>query len=437
MEKNTAAKRGLIALLGIASQAFAQHATVSLGSGSVGPDGNARVDISLATSGGVAPAGLQWTMTFPTSAIAKVSVVTGTGASAAGKTVTCNNNAGRTICIVVGLNRLILSDGVLAIANFTINAGAAETVPPVWITDVVVTDMNGNVIPSSLPSGPVSIGSIGSTGNRSPLKASPAHKAELGTQQSLGFTLANVATGLAGDACSPGGLAAILGSSIQGAAQGATTFPLPTRLAGVQVKVNDVATPLLFASDSQINFQCPLLDVGTPLKMTIEGEHGVLGLPIVSTMQAATPGLFMLNDASQGVVLIGSTNEIAISATEGIPSRPARPTEPLTIYASGLGEAMERVSPGEAAPSNRLILLKNKVRVQVGAVEIEPEIAALAQGAAGLYQLNLLLPAAAPVGDAVPVYLKVTASDGTLIQSNVVHISIQEAEKNSGANRTY
>jgi hypothetical protein len=41
------------------------------------------------------------------------------------------------------------------------------------------------------------------------------------------------------------------------------------------------------------------------------------------------------------------------------------------------------------------------------------------------------------MGDSVPVYLKITASDGTLIQSNVVHISIQEAEKNSGANRTY
>src|ERR1700748_2308357 len=132
MKMNTPAKRFLIALVGIASQAFAQHATVSLGSGSMGPDGSASVDISLVTSGGVQPAGLQWTMTYPISAVAKVSVVAGGGANAAGKSVICNDTAGRIICILVGLNRLVLSDGVVAAANFTMNAGAVQAVPPIW-----------------------------------------------------------------------------------------------------------------------------------------------------------------------------------------------------------------------------------------------------------------------------------------------------------------
>src|SRR5450432_2875323 len=104
-----------IVLLGMASHAFAQQATVSLDSGN-----RASVDISLTTSGGVQPAGLQWTMNYPISDIATVNVVAGASAGAAGKTVTCNSSSGRTICIVFGMNRAILSDGIVATANFGI-----------------------------------------------------------------------------------------------------------------------------------------------------------------------------------------------------------------------------------------------------------------------------------------------------------------------------
>ena len=64
-------------------------------------------------------------------------------------------------------------------------------------------------------------------------------------------------------------------------------------------------------------------------------------------------------------------------ATKDIPSRPARSLDLLIIYASGLGDAIESVTPGEPAPLNRPILLKNKISVVVGAEELEPELAAL------------------------------------------------------------
>ena len=411
--------RVLIVLVGAASQARAQRATVSLGSGGLAPGGSATVAISLSTSGGVEPAGLQWTMSYPM-AITNVSVVAGGSANAAGKTVTCNATSGRTICIVFGLNRLIVSDGVVATATFQINSGTVASVPPVWIAGVVVTDLNGGLIPTAPPSGTASNGPIG----RLALNTLTASKTESRTTQVSGVTLANIATGAPGDACSPGGLASILGVSIQGTPQKVNTFPLSTKLAGVQVKVNDIAAPLVFASDSQINFQCPALEVGTPLKLTVEDETGVVGSPIISIMQAATPGLFTMNATNQGVILLGSTNEIAMSATKGIASRPAMPSEPLTIYASGLGEAIDGVAPGQPAPSDRRILLKNKVSVVVGEIEFEPDFAGLAAGTAGLYQVNLRLPADVPRGDSVPVYLKVTSNDGTVMRSNTVNASI-------------
>jgi uncharacterized protein (TIGR03437 family) len=246
-----------------------------------------------------------------------------------------------------------------------------------------------------------------------------------GTLQASTFTLASIATGEAGDVCSPGGLASIVGPvlGVQGSEK-VNSFPLPTKLAGVQVKVNGIAAPLLFVSDSQINFQCPVLTVGTPLTVTVEDLSGILSAPILSEMRPAAPGLFTVGGTKQGVVLIANTNEIAMAANKAIPSRPAMAGESLTIYASGLGGAMEDVVTGEPAPLSRLVGLKNKVTVVVGESEVVPDFAGLAPGAAGLYQVNLQLPARVSVGDSVSLYIKVTLADGTELQSNTVEIAL-------------
>lgn len=416
----------LFAAAALASQVSAQQATVSLGS-SASPGGGASINVSLTTSGGAQPAGLQWTMIYPASVVATVSVAAGGSANAAGKTVACNHITGSsTICIAFGLNTTILSDGVVATATFGMNSGVVGALPPVQIAGVIVTDLHGNLIPSPAAA-PIYSAPNGTKGIRAPLRTTLLRKTELGTSQAAGFTLANVATGQAGDACSPGGLAAILGPGlgVQGDAQKVDSSPLPTRLAGVQVKVNDIAAPLLYVSDSQINFQCPLLDVGTPLKLTVEGQSGVVGSPILSAMKGASPGLFIADAKNHGVVLLRSTNEIAMAATEGIPSRPAWSSESLIIYATGLGELIDGVLPGEAVPTNRWITLKNKVTVVVGELGIEPDFAGLTPGAAGLYQVNIRLSADLPIGDAIPVYLKVTLGDGTVLKSNSVNVSIQ------------
>jgi uncharacterized protein (TIGR03437 family) len=207
------------------------------------------------------------------------------------------------------------------------------------------------------------------------------------------------------------------------------SFPLPNKLAGVQVKVNGIAAPLLFASDSQINFQCPMLTAGTPLDVTVEDASGILSTPVLSEMRPAAPGLFTVGGTKQGVVLIANTNEIAMETNKTIPSRPAIAGELLTIYASGLGESAEDVVPGEPAPLSRLVGLKNKVTVVVGESEIAPDFAGLAPGAAGLYQVNLYLPGRVSIGGSVPLYIKVTLEDGTVLQSNSVEIALHASSQ--------
>jgi len=149
-------------------------------------------------------------------------------------------------------------------------------------------------------------------------------------------------------------------------------------------------------------------------------------------MQAAAPGLFTYEDSSQGLiqglVMIAGTNEIAMPRTDRIPSRPAHLGENVTIYANGLGEVIDGVTTGTPAPLDRLISTKNQIRVVVGEVEIDPTFAGLAPGTTGSFQINAQLPHGVPVGPAIPLYIRVTLSDGTVVESNTVTLAVDGGE---------
>lgn len=240
--------------------------------------------------------------------------------------------------------------------------------------------------------------------------------------------LALIATGQAGNACSPGGLASLLGTGFTGkVSERSTSFPLPTQLAGVQVQVNGSPAPLLLASDTRINFQCPMLPKGSSLQIQVQSENGVSTAPIQTVMQTAVPLLFQFDASGRGLAIIAGTNQIALETTPGVPSRPAGRGEYLTIYASGLGEVVDGVPAGNPAPLDRTVPLNNPIKVVVGDVEIDSSFAGLAPGTAGLFQVNAQLSAQVPTGAAVPLYLKMTLEDGTILKSNTVTVAVTDA----------
>ena len=83
-----------------------------------------------------------------------------------------------------------------------------------------------------------------------------------------------------------------------------------------------------------------------------------------------------------------------------------------------------------AAPLNRTVPTKIKVKVVLGDVEIDPEFAGLAPGTVGLYQVNAQVPSVMPAGSAIPLYLKMTLPDGTVVLSNTVTVAIGGAVAN-------
>jgi uncharacterized protein (TIGR03437 family) len=228
--------------------------------------------------------------------------------------------------------------------------------------------------------------------------------------------------------CSPGSWATLFGVGFTAqdpmVAQG---VPLPTNLGGVEVRVNDSPVTLLYVAQSQINFQCPRLPIGSVIQVTVKTETGFTSLPFSGVMREATPALFTLDysGSGQGMVQIANSYEVAMPKTDGIPSRPARRGEFLSICANGLGEAEELFPVGSPAPLDHLVRLKNTVRVFLGGVEVLPDFAGLAPEAIGLYQINVPVAADVPVGPAVPVRVEVLLSDGSTLTSNEVTVAIE------------
>jgi len=90
------------------------------------------------------------------------------------------------------------------------------------------------------------------------------------------------------------------------------------------------------------------------------------------------------------------------------PGTPASIGETVVIYCTGLGAVTPAVTEGSPAPLAPLAWTVNSVTVTIGGVAAPaPSFHGLTPGLAGLYQVNVAVPAGTATGDAVPVVLSV------------------------------
>lgn len=80
-------------------------------------------------------------------------------------------------------------------------------------------------------------------------------------------------------------------------------------LGGTEVRVNDQAAPMLFASPTEVHFVCPLLSTGTNLSIVVETPAGTTG-PLYSTMQAVSPRMLSLEAAGQALISFAGTSDL-------------------------------------------------------------------------------------------------------------------------------
>jgi uncharacterized protein (TIGR03437 family) len=413
---------GAIIFAAACGLATAQQVALSLGSMGSIHGKSISMSLSVATSGGAQPTALQWTMAYPASAISSVSVAPGAAATAASKNVTCSSGSGKTMCIAYGVGDGAIGSGVLATATLNLAPGTAVASAPIQVASVAAIDGTDLTIPAS------GIGRLIAIRGVSGGKVSAAASAAAGNDGNpapiAAVTMFNPASSVAGDVCSPGGLASLSGEGFtsQGS-QKATSLPLPTTLAGVQVKVNGEAAQLLFASPSQVNFQCPQLAPGSPLNVMLVAESGAAIPAAASTMATAAPSVFTIAPTTQGVIRIASADQIAMPKTEGTPSRPAAPGENLEIYTDGLGAVINTASAGTQATDSQ-VQLRNQVRIFIGDIQMEPVSAEFAPSSPAVFQINAQLPQNVPTGLAVPMHIQVLLPDGSIAESNAVTLAI-------------
>jgi hypothetical protein len=130
------------ALLTLPSIVFGKAVTLSLGSAYAKPGWT--VDLPITLSGGAQPAALQWSFGF-SSDVTAVTVVAGPSTKTAGKTISCSANT----CLLFGVNRTTIADGVIATATFQIAANPAATTIEITVKSAVAAKIDGSSISAS------------------------------------------------------------------------------------------------------------------------------------------------------------------------------------------------------------------------------------------------------------------------------------------------
>ena len=221
---------------------------------------------------------------------------------------------------------------------------------------------------------------------------------------------------------SPALISSIFGANLAPASASAQSVPLPTTLAGVTVRLNDIAAPLFYVSPAQINFQIPWEVAGqTQVSVTVT-VNGFTGAAWRGTLAPATPGIFSINQqgSGQGAILMANTGTLAAAAGRLPGARPAQRGEYISIYCTGLGPVANQPASGAAAQGAPLSVTVTTPVVTIGGVPAVVSYSGLAPGFVGLYQVNAQVPANAPSGAAVPVVVNVGGA-----ASNAVTLAVQ------------
>jgi minor extracellular serine protease Vpr len=210
----------------------------------------------------------------------------------------------------------------------------------------------------------------------------------------------------------PGMLATIWGEKFASGEFHAPLVPLPTSLLATSVQVDGSPIPMLHITPIQINVQLPVsLASGTHTLRVV--TVGVESDPISFQAQASAPGIFVW-DGTRGVVFNvenGALNSPANAATRD---------QWVTIYANGQGLVNPAVETGAAAGLSPLSRTPEDPVVFIGGKQAELNFSGLVPGLVGLWQVNAKVPADAPTGAAVSLFLTMNG-----VASNQVTMSVK------------
>jgi uncharacterized protein (TIGR03437 family) len=182
-------------------------------------------------------------------------------------------------------------------------------------------------------------------------------------------------------------------------------IPVPTELAGAQVLVNEVLSPLFFVSPNQINFVVPS---SAPTSGTVEVQvyqpstGQILGSYSLY-MNTASPALFTSNQQGSGQIAVINTQDGTVNG----PDHPAARGSVISLY--GTGQGLVPGAPPDGQLAEGLLPTPTKPRVFIGAVFVDDsavQYSGLAPGLVGVWQINVQIPQSTAPGNQVPLLVQ-------------------------------
>ena len=181
---------------------------------------------------------------------------------------------------------------------------------------------------------------------------------------------------------------------------------LPTALAGatVRVVINGILADMFYASPGQVNVLIPSSLIAGPATVQLVNS-GLAGPPVSITLGAAAPALFQ-QDAQVVIATHGNGPLVTRAA-------PAQKGEIVVLYATGLGATSPAAIPDQVATMAAPIVNLADFRVLLNGAAVNPHLilyAGVTPGFAGLYQINLQLPADTPSNPEIRIGLSTVMS---------------------------
>jgi uncharacterized protein (TIGR03437 family) len=186
----------------------------------------------------------------------------------------------------------------------------------------------------------------------------------------------------------PGSIAAVFGNFLVNSLSSATGFPLPTSLSRVSLQFAPVVpVPLIFVSGGEAAIQVPW-EAGQPQAVMSALVNGTVSAPQAVNLAPFAPGIFSMNAQGSGQGAILDKQYRLVDS-----SNPATAGDVIQIYCTGLGAVTNQPLTGSPASSNPLSVTTTNPMVTIGDTLGRVFFSGLAPDSAGLYQVNVEVPA--------------------------------------------
>jgi uncharacterized protein (TIGR03437 family) len=170
-----------------------------------------------------------------------------------------------------------------------------------------------------------------------------------------------------------------------------------------------------YISPTQINALVASDAAIGPMQAIVSGPTGTSS-PYLVTTQPTQPGMlapvsFQVGGVQYAAALFpdGKTFVLPAGAISGLPSRPAKPGDVITLYGVGFGPVSPNLLAGTLVGAANS--LTNSFGIQIGNTPATIQYAGLAPQETGLYQFNITVPSV-PAGSAVPLTFTLGGTPG-------------------------